>query len=805
MRQWMARALWPWLCLGQHAVAQAFKPAVDPLIRSVCIECHDADTRTGLNLEILGHDLSDPAVFRQWEKVYDQVRTGKMPPAKKPRPDPEQVRTAMQSLRQDLHAVSRAGQVLNGRVAIRRLTPAEYEYTLHDLLGIGGALAKQLPPENASARFDTVAAAQGMSPVHVRSYLAAADLALDEAIVLGVRPPKQPRLIDYLNAPYVAMWFERSLRRGGDTVKKADNAFVTFEAREHPTRSDHIGYRPPYAGRYLIKAEAYAYQARTPVTLMIMRASEEQGGAALVGVFDLVPGRSRNLSLVTYLTPDDYFYLSTADLDWDKNGRNIYHRTTGGAKKYTGEGVAVKWLTVQGPLENQWPPARTRNLLHGLEFVSKRKGYEPQITRPLLEHVTEIVEHLGSRAIRRPMKADEVSAFVRLARPAIAAGDFDRGLRMALRGLLSSPQFIYHAGEPGRLDDHALAARLSYFLWKSLPDKALSRLADEGRLSDPQTLSGQVDRMLNHDKATRFIRDFAGQWLDLDEIDATTPDDKLYPEYDDILRQAMLRETEGFLRHMIQANLPARNLVDADFTFLNRRLAEHYGIPGIVGEHFRKVSLPVDSVRGGVLTQAGILKVTANGTVSSPVKRGAFVLAKLLGQAPGSPPPDAGTVDPDTRGTTTIREILDAHRNVEKCARCHREIDPPGFALECFDPVGGFRTRYRSTQKGLPSRRRLFGRPIWEYREGPLVDTSGVTAEGQAFTGIRDFKRHLLGKVDVLGRNLLENLVVYSTGGEIQFADREELDTIAAGLKKEAYPLRSMIHRVVQSRLFRDK
>ena len=787
-------------------LALGFEAEIAPLLEASCLECHDAETKTDLNFEELGHDLSDPAVFRRWEMVYDQIRRGEMPPKKKARPDSALLKRALHSLRNDLRKVNRREQTRNGRVPVRRLTGVEYEFTLQDLLGIGGAFANYLPPEGGSAKFHTVAEAQGISPVHIRGYLAGADRALDEAITLGRRPPKEPRLIDYQNSPYVAMWFERELRRGGNTIKKVEDAVVTFDSRPHVMPSHHIGYRPPYPGRYRIMAGAYGYQAKTPVTLLLMRGSDTRDGTELIGAFDLEPGTTRTVTVTTYLTPDDYFYPAVADLDCDSKGQNIFG--AGGAIGYRGEGVAITWLTIQGPLEKNWPPANTRKLLHGVELLEGRGrgGSAIKLSKPPLEHVAEIVRHLAVVAFRRPLREGELEGFVRLAEPALAEdGDFERALRISLRALLSSPQFLFHSGDPGLLDDHALATRLSYFLWKSLPDEELSRLAGEKRLSEPTILAAQVERMLNDEKSMRFIRDFLGQWLGLHEIDATTPDDKLYPEYDDILRQAMLRETELFFQELVVENLPVRNLIDSEFSFLNRRLAEHYGMTGVRGEQFRKLVLPEDGVRGGLLTQASVLKVTANGTVTSPVKRGAFVLTKLLGRVPSPPPPEIGSIDPDTRGTTTIRETLDAHRNVQSCARCHREIDPPGFALECFDPIGGFRTRYRSSGKGDWSERKLFGRRVYEYKEGPAVDASGVTAEGRTFKGIRDFKRLLLTQEEEVARNALSNLVVYATGGEIQFADRDESNQLVQRSREEEFCLRTMIHMVVQSQIFRNK
>ena len=378
-------------------------------------------------------------------------------------------------------------------------------------------------------------------------------------------------------------------------------------------------------------------------------------------------------------------------------------------------------------------------------------------------------------------------------------------MRVALRAMFSAPGFLYQAGQVGELDGYALATRLAYFLWKSTPDERLLRLAGEGTLVQPRVLWSEVERLLDDERSGRFVDDFLEQWAGLGEIDATRPDATLYPEYDDVLRQAMLGETRRFFRALVDGDLPVRNLVDSDFTFLNRRLAEHYGIGGVEGERLRRVALNGESVRGGLLTQASVLKITANGTVTSPVKRGVFVLANLLGTPAKPPPPDIGSIEPDTRGTTTVRETLDAHRNVERCASCHRKIDPAGFALESFDPIGGFRTRYRSTEKGDRPTRKVLGRPARGYREGLAVDASGQMEDGREFSGVRELKWHLLGEEEQVARNLIENLVVYGTGGEIEFADRDEVERMVEELGRGGFGVRSMIHAVVQSRIFREK
>jgi hypothetical protein len=784
------------------------RQSVEQLITSSCIECHDEDTKTALNFEMLAFDLADAGTCRTWEKVFDRIASGEMPPEKKPRPDPNLKKRALASLHQQLYDTNLGKQKKSGRTPVRRMTRIEYEHTLHDLLGIGGDLASKLPPENISSTFDTIATDQGISSVHIRSYLAVADTAIEEAIELGPKPRMQPRLVDYRNNPYVRMWFERELRRGGNTVLRTDDAFVMFDNRPqrspHTTQTNNMGIRFHVSGQYRIVVDAYAYQAKTPVTFCLYRANDRAAKRELIGSWQLDPGKLRQVEIEHYFTPGDFFFLAPSDLDETPEGRNVFSY---GAKNYPGEGVAIQKLTLEGPLEKQWPPDRTRNLLGDVEFLEGRDGKYTIILRddPLAQ-VLDVVSRLGPSIFRRPIKDGESANWAALGKPVLADGrSFEEALRVVLRAMLSSPEFLYLQAEPGLLDDYALATRLSYFLWKSLPDDQLFLLADEGKLGEPDVLASEVDRMLDDERSQRFVEDFLDQWLGLEDVDATTPDEKLYPEYDDVLRQAMLEETRHFFSELIWDDRGVKEFIDSDFTFLNRRLAKHYGIPGVEGLNFRKVTLPRESPRGGLLTQASILKVTANGTNTSPVPRGSFVLSSLLGIPPSPPPPGAGAVEPDTRGTTTIREELAAHRNVESCNRCHREIDPPGFALESFDPIGGFRTRYRSTGVGDRPLRKLFGRPVREYRLGPFVDPSGKTSEGETFSDIKEYKRLLMKKEDQVARHFLNQLIAYSTGAEIQFADRKERDQILKEAKDKGYGVRGMIHALVQSKMFRNK
>lgn len=802
------------LCLAFGiSSAQEIGRDVSVLI-DTCMNCHDEKTKSPLNMEELSDDLSDPAEYGTWVKIFDRLEKGEMPPESEPRPEEEALENVLSSLKGVLiqaNLAAREGQ----RVGLRRLTRKEYEYTLHDLLGIHDPLEKALAPDGDSATFDTVAAEQRISPIHMEAYLEVADLALDSAIRLGSRPPQDERFVGYTTSPYVRRWYDIPRQHGGQNTADTGDAVALFFDLNWIMRSDYSGFRIEYPGIYHVRAEAYAYQAKTPVTLTLTLTNDQKGVTNLIGAIDLLPEEEpRTLELTTFLRPNDFFNPSIADLDCAEDGKMISSVKL--ARNYRGEGVAFKSLSIEGPFFDTWPPKSTRKLLPGIEYTAREvpKGhvwkegtYTLKLSKEPLEHVTEIVERFAPLAFRRPLREGELESLVRLARPAIAEGrKFEDVIRVPLSAILSSPQFLYHSNDVGVLDGFALATRLSYFLWKSTPDERLYRLASDGTLSDPDVLAQEVDRMLDDEKSMRFVKDFAGQWLRLREIESTTPHEKLYPEYDDVLHWSLTQETELFLAELIKEDLGVANLIDSDFTFVNRRLAEHYGIPGVKGQHMRKVMLPEDSPRGGVLTHASILKITANGTVTSPVPRGNFVLTNILGTPVPPPPPTVeANIEPDIRGTATIRETLSKHREIESCANCHDAIDPPGFALESFGPIGNYRTRYRSTEKGDRPKGKLFGQGIFQYRDGPAVDPSAVTDDGKAFENIHEFKEILLEKEDQIALNLITQLTVYATGGEIQFADRVELHKISDQTRDDGYPVRSIVHGIVQSNLFRSK
>ena len=777
-----------------HLNAQSFKAELQPLIQNSCAHCHDTD-ETEFNVETLGHDLANAKTFRKWEKAFDRIERGEMPPASEDRPDAGQLEIGLKALKRELSAASVARQAKIGRVPSRRLTKFELENTIRDLFLIDRDVTSGIPDEVESGSFDTVGATQRISAVHMESYLRAADETLD----LAIRLDRQPYTYNEVNFERLEEWHEKPANQGGNVTRKlkSGDGIALFTDVDYLT---YFSYHIEGAGIHRLTAKVEAFQSKTPVTAKFI-VKEPSGAARLVKAIDLKPNEPQTVEVKTFLKPGDIPYL-TVDLEVSNRFSGVF---LVGSKTYKGRGLAIHSQTIEGPIFESWPPPSTRRIFDGLEFVKTSKSekgpFRIETTKSIEEHVSSIVRQFAPLVFRRDVSADELDSFVELADSAIEEGrELKDVVRIPLRSMLSSPQFLLFNNQPGELNDFDLANRLSYFLWKSMPDEKLLKLARYGQLSKSETLKSQVNRMLDDEKSSRFVNDFVGQWLRLDHVNVTAPDDGLYPEFDELLGDSIPKETQLFFAEMVKQNLSMTNLIDSDFTILNRRLAKHYRIKDVEGQHFRKVDLPPGSPRGGVLTQAAILKTTANGTTTSPVTRGNFVLTNFLGTPPSPPPPDIGSVEPDTRGKTTIREILAAHRDMESCNTCHRKIDPPGFALESFDPIGGYRRFHRAS-----GGERTFGGFTTKLppKRGPKVDASGVTDDGKEFTGIEEFKQHLLEKKEQVARNFVSQLVVYSTGGEIQFADRDEIESILNQTRETDFLVRDIVHEVIQSKIFR--
>ncbi|MDA7874515.1 DUF1592 domain-containing protein [Rhodopirellula sp.] len=471
-------------------------------------------------------------------------------------------------------------------------------------------------------------------------------------------------------------------------------------------------------------------------------------------------------------------------------------------------GVAFHWLEVEGPIIEQWPPASYRELFGEVPFKQLGRHVVAVSEQPLSD-ARKLLTAFMNRAYRQPVAMEEFDRFYRYAKQLLKQDHtFTEAMIATYSAVLASPKFLFHCGQPGELDDFALAERLSFFLSESMPDKQLRALAQRGKLREPATLRAEVDRLLDKPEASRFVKQFLNSWLKLNEINDTDPDRELYPEYagDWWLVNSMVEESRLYFADLVASNRPARNVIAADYTFLDERLARHYGLPGISGPSFQRALLPENSPYGGILTQAAVLKVTANGTVTSPVLRGLYVMERLLGDPPAPPPPSIPAVEPDIRGAATIRELLKKHRADASCASCHKKIDPPGFALESFDVMGRWRENYRSLGQGS-TRIEGVGRSGNEFVHyvAQKVDASGKTANGQQFKNILEFKQVLLQDEEAIARNLTEQLLVYATGAPVGFVDRDDVLAILEKSRSSQFGVRSLIHEIIQSPLFLRK
>ena len=498
--------------------------------------------------------------------------------------------------------------------------------------------------------------------------------------------------------------------------------------------------------------------------------------------------------------------------------------------------VAFRWMEVEGPLYDESTGAGYRLLFGELPLkkveaatavaeqqVNSRagridRGEHGQVTgEPVMEvesanpktDAERLLRTFLARAYRRPVVEPDVQRFLALFHEQHEGGSgFTESMLTMYTAVLASPGFVYVQEQPGRLDDHALATRLALLQWNSTPDERLRARATRGELHRSEVLRAETDRLLADPKSRRFVEAFLDYWLDLRKMDDTNPSTTLYSDYylDEALTEAALEETRLYFGDLLQRDLPARNIVDSDFAFLNERLAVHYGLAGVSGAAIRRVALPADSVRGGLLTQASVLKVTANGTTTSPVLRGKWIMERIVGFDVPLPPAAVPAVEPDIRGVVTIRQQLDKHRADESCAMCHRKIDPPGFALESFDVLGGWRARYRASGidqdpvKGFGHN----GQPFSFHLAQP-VDPSGQLADGRVFQDVRDFKKLLLQDEAQIARAFAKQLTVYATGAPVRFGDRVKIEQILQRTRARGYGLRGIVNEIIQSDLFLNK
>lgn len=771
--------------LASAAAAQepTFSKDVRPVLDTYCVGCHGGAKPKGeLALDRIGTDFAKQG--DAWKSVADRLEDGSMPPKEKKRPSAAQVAALTRWVNGGLASYQAKKAATEGRARLRRLNRVEYGNTLRGLFGVDIDLSELLPEDGTASGFDNVDDALDLSSVLFERYLDAADAMLDVFFVKGPRPELTKKHIEMV--PLGRETMNKDKPRFGDTTRLREHD-VVFQADTYPPKFINEA-RATVPGRYRVRISAQAVNNHgKPMTFLVYGAMNLLGARNwLAGVCDVAEDKPTVVEFTARFEARERLRINPIELP-----RQFKLKAD-----HSGPGLAVQWVEFEGPLLDAWPPAGLTRLLGGVDLA---KG--------TADDARTILGNFMPRAFRRPVSAAEIEPYAKLAGDRITkGGSLEAGLRLALKAVLCSPDFLYLWAPAGRLNDYDLATRLSYFLWSTTPDDALLAAAAAGKLGTKEGVAAELERMLADSKAEAFTVHFTGQWLSLRNLQATVPDKKLYPDFDPVLDYSMPLETQAFFDEILRNDRSLLEFVDSRWSMLNRRLAELYGIPGVEGQTIRKVDLPVGSHRGGVLTQAAVLRVTANGTNTSPVVRGTWILDRITGTPTPPPPKDVPAIEPDIRGATTIREQLAKHRSLESCAGCHRRIDPPGNALENFDVIGGWRDSYRvlgplSKTKIVvktSAARAVLGR-------GPNVDPSDELPGGKKFDDIEGFKRLLLENPDQIARCLTEKLLVYSTGHKLELADRPAVDQIVAAVRDRGYGFRSLVHAVVQSPTFRSK
>lgn len=857
------------ICFPQSAHSADTAAEAEQFFQQHCVDCHrGAEAKGQLDLTSLAFDLTNPKTNAIWIRIHDRVQAGEMPPPDNAVVPAAESASFLKSLARELTAVDDQRAAAEGRATRRRMNRYEYENTLRDLLSAPWLQIKPMLPEDGEAyRFNKVGDALDVSHVQIARYMAAADSALHQVFdassqVRAARPrPTEDRdkarryyardskgfnrKIKYSvfnrspeRATFPILGFAADLAAleedGPVTVGEADpdkrelEAMGVVASSYEPIEIKFDQFKAKVSGKYKLRFNAYSFWAGPESAEKWWRPSRTELSKGRtqepVSVYSEAPPRQLRKLGTFEVTPEPNaiemeVYLLAGETVRTDAVRLFRSRPPGPwrnplAEKDGQPGVAFRWLEVSGPIDNDDTAAGYRLLFDELpvSFVSGKASV--QCDKPEVE-AQRLLQRFMSSVYRRPVEPSDEHRFMRVIQKSTQTGaEFHEAMMAGYSAVLCSPYFVTMSEQAGQLDEYALAARLSYFLVNSQPDAELRQLAASGQLRDPQVIRDQVDRLLADEHAKRFVDAYLDYWLDLRKADATSPDADLYPDYylDDFLVESAVDETRAFFHELVAKNLPSRDLIDSPYVMVNERLAKHYGIDNVTGVAIRRVELPSNHVRGGLLTQASILKITANGTTTSPVLRGVWINERILGKPVPPPPAAVPAVEPDTRGATTIREQLDKHRTQESCNACHARIDPPGFALESFDILGGFRETYRiNNAEPIPDKQRMNaagygknGQPF-NFAVGPKVDSSGELSAEQKFAEIRELKQLILKDERQVARNLVRQLLVYATGAPVKFGDRPELEAILDQTAANGYRVRDLIHAIVESELFQTK
>ncbi len=746
----LATALIPGVALAAGESTAGFPPPrVRPFLEEYCYDCHGRGKQRGdVDLERISGETNVAADRDVWEKIREVLDSHDMPPEKKPQPTETARRTAVDQILTVLDRFDASAPSNPGVVTLRRLNRNEYRNTIRDLLGVAYDTRAEFPADESGYGFDNIGDVLSLPPMLLEKYLAAAEEITSRVIVT-----EDPALKRVHRIP------PDRFTPHGDSISLEDGTWGFF--REGDIRTD---YAFPKAGDYLLRLTAYGEQAGSELPRMGVRLDDRGIHEQSVSALNVRP---ESFEVPVKVDAGTHHlavsYLNNFNKDGDRN-------------------VFLVSLEIVGPLgvaAEEYPEPHRRILPHRPE-----KGSE-------LAYATDVLGRLARRAYRRPVTGEEVARLVHFVDIALKDGaSFERGIQLALEAMLVSPYFLYRweldprdlaPGAVRDLNDFEIASRLSYFLWSSMPDEGLFAAAERGDLHQPDVLGAEVRRMLRDPRAHALVRNFGGQWLQFRNLDQVEPDTTVFPTWNRELRDDMRQEAEMFLWAIIQEDHDIRDLIDAPFTYLNERLARHYGIPGVEGEDFRRVDLPPGSGRGGVLTLGSVLTVTSVPTRTAPVLRGKWILEQVLGAPPPPPPPNVPPLETgeEAARTASLRQRLELHRSKPDCMVCHQKMDPLGFALENFDAIGA-----------------------WRDKDGPHpIDNAAELPNGRKFQGAAGLKAVLRGNPE-FPRAFVSKLLTYALGRGLEPYDRATVRGILEDLAKNDFKFSRLVLDIVSSEPF---
>ena len=733
------------------------KKIIVPFVTKHCVACHGpTKKKADLALHVFTDSASILKGRKTWNAVLNQLHAGEMPPSGRPKPAHDEIEKFARAVTGIFDRHDAAGPRDPGRVTMRRLNRAEYENTIRDLVGVDFS-GDELPSDDVGFGFDNIGDVLTISPLHMERYLAAAESIMKRAILVGDLPKVQYRTQQgkFLEPAIIPVGKARPLYTKGPLF----TSFTVSNGGE---------------GK------------------LVARLTPEQVGDEPVKFALMFDGKDVKTfeTKLTDKTAKNYEVPVALKQGSHKIGVSFLNEFKDPKDEKKRRGISVEHLQLVGPMDTR--PDSHRELLTAPEKLDAK------------EKTRHVLKRFVDRAYRRPATTDEVERVAKIADKSIAAGDsWEGGVQLAMQAVLLSPKFLFRVELDDRptekkshpIDDYALASRLSYFLWSTMPDPELFDLAGKKQLH--KEIPAQVTRMLRDPKSAALVDNFAAQWLQLRPLRSFTPDPKLFSDFDDSLRRDMLKETNLFFRAVADEDRSVLDLIDGKFTFLNERLSRLYGIadtngnplyqkavtkPGsqIRGDKFVRVSLEPTN-RGGILTQASVLTVTSNPTRTSPVKRGRWVLEQILGTPPPPPPPDVPALDSEKQTKGTLRQRMEQHRENVSCAGCHARMDPIGFAFENFSAIG----KFRKTDG-----------------DGP-IDPSGTLPNGQTFKGPEELQKILRGKSELFGRCLAEKMLTYALGRGLESYDKPAIDGIVAALQKNDFKYSVLVTSIAQSDPFR--